>query len=147
MIGSSKTTILDWFEKNWIKILAALILFGGIGRQPYSYYELIRWATCAAALYTAYNFHKEKNIFWMWIFVAFGILFNPIAPFYLARDTWQNLDIIAALVFIIPTFFKVSRQESVSPISTLVRERKQKDILEVAVFVAVIIIYCLIVWR
>jgi hypothetical protein len=101
----------DWLKEHWIKVVATLILFGGIGYHPYSYYELVRWATCIAGCYTAYRFYQRKQVFWVWVFVVIAVLFNPIVPFYLARDTWQNLDLLTAFVFIIPMFFKLPQQE------------------------------------
>jgi hypothetical protein len=47
-----------------------------------------------------------KRIAWTWIFGVLAVLFNPIAPVYLQRATWQIIDwatigvvVIAAIVF------------------------------------------------
>jgi hypothetical protein len=57
-----------------------------------------------AALYIVYNAHKLKSVYWMWVFIALAILFNPIAPFYLSKSTWHDIDFIAAIIFFVGFF-------------------------------------------
>ena len=45
-------------------------------------------------------------------FVVIGVLFNPFIPFYLKRDTWQVVDILAGIALIwMPS--QVKNEESV----------------------------------
>jgi hypothetical protein len=98
--------ILGWINGNWFKVLAAIILFVGIGQHPYGYYEFLRWAACASAFYAAYRSYHAKHSGWAIIFGILGVLFNPIFPFYLAQSTWQKWDFLAGAIFIIGAFFE-----------------------------------------
>lgn len=95
-----------WIENNWFKLLAAAFLIGALGNQPYSYYQLLRWIVTAAGAYSAYQAYSSKKSAWVWLFGAIAVLFNPFAPFYLAKDAWQSIDLITAIIFIISIFIK-----------------------------------------
>jgi len=85
-------------------LIAALMLFGALAPWPYGYYQLLRWVTCAAAVWVAflaYNWQKK------WAMVLFGfvaVLFNPLIPIHLNRQLWQPIDVICALLFVAVTF-------------------------------------------
>lgn len=96
----------NWLKENWFKIIAVLILFGGLGTHPYSYYQFLRWAVCLAGIYAAYLYYKKGQQVWVWIFGIIAVLFNPVAPFYLSRSNWQLFDAIGGTVFFISLFSK-----------------------------------------
>ena len=88
-------------------VLAAVVLW------PYGYYILLRWIVSIAAFFTAYvanKLDKTDNPLWTWPFMLVGFLFNPIAPVYLDRETWQVIDIAVALAFLI-SIFKMKADE------------------------------------
>ena len=86
---------------GWFKILAVIILIIGFGNNPYSYYQFERWAILIIGCYSAYLAYKNKDTVWAWIFAIIAILFNPIAPFYMARGTWQLFDLASAVLFFV----------------------------------------------
>jgi FtsH-binding integral membrane protein len=88
-------------KDNWFKILAVVLLFWAIGDHPYGYYQFLRWAIMIIGTYSAYLSYKNEKIVWTWIFAITAILFNPIVPFYLSKETWQMFDFAGAVVFII----------------------------------------------
>lgn len=109
----------DWHEElkeghfnsdnnNWFKIIAILILLFALGQHPYGYYQLLRWVVSLAGAYSAYLAYEAENKGWLWIFVTIAILFNPIIPFYLARETWQILDVLVAIIFGVSLFAKLN---------------------------------------
>jgi FtsH-binding integral membrane protein len=104
--------ILEWIKNNWFKVLAAVILFVGIGKHPYGYYEFLRWVASASAFYAAYRSHHAKHAPWTLIFSVIGVLFNPIVPFYLAQSTWQYLDLFAGMVFVLATILRTNSENS-----------------------------------
>ena len=110
MTLSQKVQIDFWIfmkkfiSNNWFKILAALILLGGLGNNAYSYYTFLRWAVMIAAAYSAYRAYKTGKTGWAWIMGIIAVLFNPIAPFYLKRDTWQLIDLVTACIFFASAF-------------------------------------------
>jgi len=61
----------------------------------------------AYSAYSAYNAGKNS---WAWVFGAITVLFNPIIPFYLQKDTWQLIDVLAAIVFSIFLFREYERK-------------------------------------
>ena len=80
------------------------------GRSYYSqrkdFYTLLRWVCCAAFAYSAIAAFQMKRAAWTWIFGVLAVLFNPLAPVYLQRATWQIIDwatigllVIAAVFF------------------------------------------------
>ena len=94
-----------WLINNWFKLLAIAVLLGATGTHPYAYYQILRWVVCAAAAYTAYLYLQAERTALFWLFAAMAVLFNPIAPIYMSRDTWQTYDLVAALVFAVSLFF------------------------------------------
>lgn len=81
-------------------VAAAGLLVVALGEHPYSYYVFLRWAVTSAAVFVAYLGFREDNQLVAWLFVAVACLFNPIAPVYLARETWRVVDVVAALLFL-----------------------------------------------
>jgi len=76
------------------------MLFGAIAEWPYGYYTILRWITCMTSILVVLQAF-EKNIDWAKIvFILIAILFNPLAPIYLSRNTWISLDVITAILFI-----------------------------------------------
>jgi hypothetical protein len=73
----------------------------GYYRQRNDFYTLLRWVCCAAFAYSAFTAFQMKRVAWTWIFAVLAVLFNPLAPFYLQRPTWQIIDwaSIAVIVF------------------------------------------------
>lgn len=90
-------------KENWFTILAGLMLLLAIPSDlwSYSYYQLLRWVVMIVAAYSAYSAYKTKNTKWIYIMGAIAILFNPIAPIFLEKGTWQILDFITAVTFFI----------------------------------------------
>ena len=77
------------------------MLLGAVARWPYGYYQILRWATCAAAVYVAYNAYQWRKLWAVYLFGVVAVLFNPLAPIHLSRGTWQVVDPAAALAFLV----------------------------------------------
>jgi hypothetical protein len=71
---------------------------------PYSYYILLRWIISIVSIFIAYGFYKSKLTGWALVFGAVAILFNPIAPIYLAKSTWVIFDFVGACLFFVAGF-------------------------------------------
>lgn len=78
---------------------AAVLLFIALGQHPYSYYTFLRWAVTVAAIAVAVAASKSQSQWVTWPFVGIAILFNPIAPIYMSRDSWRPIDVICAIAF------------------------------------------------
>lgn len=96
----------DFLKENWFTFGAALFLIGALGHWPYAYYQLLRWVVCGVGAYSAYHAYESGRAGWTTVFSIIAILFNPIEPFYMQRETWQILDLAAAVPFLIFPFVK-----------------------------------------
>ena len=56
---------------------------------------------------------KGRLAFLIWVFIAFGILFNPIAPIRFKRHTWEIIDVATGILAIAPliVFLRVKEIE------------------------------------
>ena len=93
-------------KKHWYLLVAGIFLLGALGSWPYAYYQLLRWVVCGVGAYSAYMAYESGRTGWAWLFGIVAILFNPIIPFYMQRETWQVLDIAAAFPFLVFPFTK-----------------------------------------
>ncbi len=91
-------------QKYWFVFVAALFLIGALGDWPYAYYQLLRWVVCGVGAYTAFIAYESGRTGWAGLFGLIAVLFNPIVPFYMQRETWQVLDLLAAVPFLVFPF-------------------------------------------
>lgn len=84
--------------------IAAILLFLALGDQSYGYYKLLRWVTCGAAAYSAFIAVSVEKKFWVWVFGITALIFNPIIPFHLDRETWSIIDIASGVLFLVSIF-------------------------------------------
>lgn len=89
---------------------AAVLLVLAVAKWPYGYYVLLRWATCAAAIFVAYKAYVWKSIWAVWLFGFVAVLFNPLFRIHLTRDIWQPINVVTAAAFVVVVF--VLRQPS-----------------------------------
>jgi FtsH-binding integral membrane protein len=97
----------DYFNGSVIaRLIASILLLIALSNQQIGYYKFLRWIVCVAAIYTAFISYlkKEKINLSFWIFGLIAILFNPIIPFYLEKNTWSKADLNVAAILIISTF-------------------------------------------
>ncbi len=87
------------------RIVVAGLLVYALRRHPYSYYTILRWATSGVSAFNAYIAHQNEAKFWLGFFIAIAVLFNPIVPIYMARQTWATVDIITAVIMLVSIFF------------------------------------------
>lgn len=80
-------------------LAASALLLVALGQHPYGYYTFLRWAVTVAALVVAWVAWDSAQ--WAaWVFVGIAILFNPIAPIYLDRETWRPIDVACAVILV-----------------------------------------------
>ncbi len=89
-----------------VKIIAIIMLFWALADNPYGYYQILRWVIASVAGYSAYLAYEQGKNTWTWILAITAILFNPIAPIHLDRETWSVLNIIAGAI-IFTSIFKM----------------------------------------
>ncbi len=93
-------------NKNIACGVAILMLLLAIpsGMWSYGYYIFLRWiitGTAILILWIAYNLKQEV---WTWIMAGIAILFNPIMPIHLDKETWVIIDFVVAVIFLASIF-------------------------------------------
>jgi len=99
-----KSTILLLYIA-WV-IAAVMLVFAAVEKQPDSFYALLRWVCCAVFAYSAVTSFQMKRLLWLCIFGVLAVLFNPISPLGLDRNSWIVADwfsigamVIAAVIY------------------------------------------------
>jgi hypothetical protein len=82
-------------------LIGAFMLLGALADLPYGYYQLLRFVVCGVSVYVAYTAYAWQKMWATCLFGFIAILFNPLAPIHLPRETWQPIDLICAALFII----------------------------------------------
>ena len=93
-------------NKNILTIIASGFLFIALSSGlPYGYFTLLRFVVCVIGGYLAYKIYENnKESLWVWAFGGIAILFNPIFPIYLKRETWTVIDLIVGVFFVLSIF-------------------------------------------
>lgn len=82
---------------------SAMLLIAVLSRQPYGFYQAIRWVICANLVWLAVHIYKEhEDWYYPLLYVILAIIFNPIAPFHFDRGVWLVLDAAALLLIALP---------------------------------------------
>ena len=89
-------------EKRLLKLMiigVILLLLGALLGYTRSY-TLLRWDVMGLCAIVALQSFSSRRYYWGWLFVFFGILFNPFHPPAFSRTEWQVLDaMLIALLF------------------------------------------------
>jgi hypothetical protein len=92
------------------RLVAIALLLWALDHHAYGYYQILRWVVCGAAVYSAFVAMGSKKTPWAWALGITAVLFNPIIPIHLRRDSWAFIDVIAAILFAASTFFVRERR-------------------------------------
>lgn len=79
---------------------AAGLLLLALGRNPYDFYTIMRWAVSGVCTYGAFVEFGRGRSTWAWLFVIMAVAFNPIVPVRLSRETWAPIDVFAAGILV-----------------------------------------------
>jgi len=80
-----------------IRIITAVMLLIGATKMPYDYYSILRIAVSATSGYMIYLSLNQQKGQWAVLWIGLLLLFNPIAPVGLKKDTWVVIDIISGI--------------------------------------------------
>ena len=85
-IGLLAMAILDW------------AIFHGL---PYGFFTFLRWLITICAAWTGYRiFNKDSKSKMLILFGIITVLFNPIIPVFLNRETWTLIDFTTAIILL-----------------------------------------------
>ncbi|MFA5794009.1 MAG: DUF6804 family protein [Candidatus Brocadiia bacterium] len=98
------------------RIVAIALLFWALDKHPYDYYTMLRLVVCGVTAYGVFFASENKKIGWAWGFGIIAVLFNPIIPVHLDKDTWALIDVMAAIILTVSLFMvrkqKTKREEN-----------------------------------
>lgn len=81
-------------KRLWIpQVIISLLLVLALGRHPYGYYVLLRWACCLTFAYLAFRAKNVGNERWVWILGITAALYNPILRIHLTREIWSVINV------------------------------------------------------
>lgn len=88
------------------RLITSVLLFVALTNQQIGYYKFLRWVVFATSIYTLYiSYNKREQMnFGVWLFGIIALLFNPIIPFYLGKNSWQVTDLVIGIIFIVSIF-------------------------------------------
>jgi len=91
--------------KNIASLISMVMLLLAIPTfWPYGYYILLRWIITASALFLLWIAYDLKKVFWVISMSLIAILFNPLVPIHLDKETWVIIDFIVAILFLVSVF-------------------------------------------
>jgi hypothetical protein len=88
-------------------LACAALLFIALLRLPIGYYTFLRLAVTVGAVTFIYHHARRSGLgWWVLVFGALALLFNPIWPVYLGdRSLWAPINILGGAVFLVAAWF------------------------------------------
>ena len=92
--------------KNIASGIAILMLLLAIpaGIWSYGYYVFLRWVVTGTALFVLWVVYKLEKKIWIGLMAITAILFNPIFPIHLDKETWVVIDLVVVGLFLVSIF-------------------------------------------
>ena len=87
---------------KYLKIILAIGLILCLAEMPYGYYNLIRFSSFIIFGIMAIVAYKEKKETAFIGYIGLAILFQPFFKIALGRSLWQIIDVIVALILMVP---------------------------------------------
>lgn len=89
-----------------LPLIIAVILFISIAELPYGFYTFMRIAvTLLSAIYLFFAYMTKEKFSMMLIpNIIITILWNPILPVYLDKETWVVIDAIVGICELVVAF-------------------------------------------
>lgn len=93
-------------EKNtkyWIIPLVLIVLFAiSMSELPYGFYTVLRICVCLLSVFHAMYLYADTSSMISTVpSILIAIIWNPIIPIYLERETWLGLDFIGICVEVV----------------------------------------------
>ena len=72
-----------------------------IAPMPYGYYQFSRFAITAMAIWALSSCFNRQRVGWSVAFGAIAVLYNPLIPIYMARESWALFNLLGGILFIV----------------------------------------------
>jgi hypothetical protein len=89
-----------------LRIIIIVLLFLAVLELPYGFYTFLRWVVTIVMVLSAIKSFENNFGFFGIVFCGIGLLFNPLVPVYLDKETWTVIDIIIGVLLIVTLFIK-----------------------------------------
>lgn len=98
-----------------LPLIISAILFISIAELPYGFYTVMRIVVpLLSAIYLLFVYFLKDEFSLMFIpNILIVILWNPILPIYLDKETWVIIDAIAGISQIVMAFYAYRLEKSV----------------------------------
>lgn len=106
----------------------ALLFLAAFGTWPYNFYILTRIIVCPTLIWLAFLIHPRRKLLWEIPVAVFALIFNPIAPFHLAKATWGILNILAAIVIIPAIYLRLKASPRAQTVRAAVMQVESKSV-------------------
>lgn len=93
-------------------MIASGMLLIAVLDLPYGYYTLLRIVVFIVAGIIAFLAFKNDKELLLILFGAISILYNPIIPVYLNKNTWIIIDVLVAVLFVLSIFLLDTNDEA-----------------------------------
>jgi len=90
-------------------VSVAMLLIAVLPIRAYGYYILLRWVVCGTSAFIAFYAYDLGRKIWMSTLIVIALLFNPLIPLHLDKESWVLIDLIAALIIFISIWFMKKR--------------------------------------
>lgn len=107
------------------RLLCATMLIIAVGENPYSYYRLLRWVVFIVGIWSGFVFLRLNRGRWVIVFGVAAVVFNPVVPVYMKRESWAIVDVALATIMVLSLPFYRSTQRVGYPAAHLVRDSKK----------------------
>ena len=102
---------MNWSKNIFTTVSIVFLFLAILEGWPHGFYTILRWVVCGSTVYLAILAYGDKKQFWSLIFGVTALVFNPLIPFRLGRDTWVFIDWIVIILLIVSIFsFKMPAQ-------------------------------------
>ena len=87
-----------------------MLLMTTLKHLPHGFYTLLRLVVCLTSIFVASFAYKARLRYWTYLMGLIALLFNPIIKVYFNKSTWQLIDLVTAIIFVI-SIAKLKRME------------------------------------
>ena len=87
-----------------VALAAAALCAVALLNLPYGYYTFLRLVVCGASGYGAILAMGNERGGWAVTLGLVALLFNPLIPVHLDRETWAAVDLLAAVILSVAAF-------------------------------------------
>ena len=94
----------------WLGPVVALLV--AMLDMPYGYYQLLRVGIFCVSAYLAIAEGKQGNGFWLWTFIACGLIYNPVAKLSLGGEIWPFVNLGTIALFAVHFWIRRNKSES-----------------------------------